>query len=144
MKTIGLYFIVSMLCTAIAYAHEFEPVKSYEEITKYGLEAKIYVDDNGIPRLLQISSKDKTKPQPEWMQAFYLAPADALSAHAPYKFDQSRPDRVGVMMGFTEKEFEGLAIITERLREDDTFEGKQYLAFSLKDLAKWNSAKMKK
>jgi hypothetical protein len=75
MKTIGLYFIVSMLCTAIAYAHEFEPVKSYEEITKYGLEAKIYVDDNGIPRLLQISSKDKTKPQPEWMQAFYLAPA---------------------------------------------------------------------
>lgn len=124
--------------------HDFKPVKSYEEITKYGLEARIYVDDNGIPRLLQIDSKDKTKPQPKWMQAFYLAPADALTAHAPYIFDQSKPDRVGVMMGFTEKELDGLAIITERLWEDDTFEGKQYLAFSLKDLAKWNSAKMKK
>ena len=111
-------------------------VSRYEEFAAHGLKADVFYN-KGKVMALGVESVDPAKRLPDWMQAFYVAKRDAETAQPLYSFDMNKPNRVGAFFGWSETDADLVLIIGPRLRDGQTFKGKQYLAIAVKDLISW-------
>lgn len=114
-------------------------VTRYDEFAAHGLEADVMYHEGKV-MALTVKSVDRAKKPPAWMQAFYVSKGDAETAMLYYDFAGGS---VGAFIGWSENQPDSVLIIGPKLRDRETFKGKQYVAIKVNDLIAWRGRNKK-
>jgi hypothetical protein len=129
-----------LFSTATFAGESVTVVKNYHDLAAHGLQADV-IYNNGLVVAISVKAAVADKKLPDWMEAFYIAAPDAETAKPTYIFDMTKPNRVGVFIGWTEMKTDHVLIIGPLLRDGQTFKGTKYLAISVNDLIAWRGHK---
>jgi hypothetical protein len=140
MRLIFFAFVVVLLAACsdrVTANDEIIVIKSYEELTKQGLEASTM--KIGPSMVFRIHSPDANRNLPQWMQALYVVDRTTGRLGTPYyEFDRTKKNRVGASFNLFPNQIERAIIVICPLAEDnDTLKDKTYIAIAAADLLKW-------